>query len=131
MKSTSKEPIPSDSHINRVLLIEDEGEMSLVLSLVFDKESMKIMHVKTLAEAQSFLENKGPDLILLDNRLPDGFGIEFVSYLKGNYPTVKIIMISGLDKASENAALEVDAVTFLAMPFKREMLSRSVSQLLN
>jgi|SRR6185437_2398494 len=131
MKPNSKEPIPSESHINRVLLIEDEGEMSLVLSLVLNKENMQILHAKTLAEAENFLENRGPDLILLDNRLPDGFGLDFVRYLRANYPTVKIIMISGLDKASENAALEMGAVALLARPFKKETLLRSVSQLLN
>src|SRR5580692_11374777 len=105
------------SSAKNILLIEDEGEMCLLLNLILDDKDMTIQHVKTLSDAQAFLEKKQPTLILLDNRLPDGFGFDFINYLKFNYPSIKIIMISGVDLAAGDSALEAGADIFLPKPF--------------
>src|ERR1700733_14649105 len=93
------------SGVKHVLLIEDEGEMCLLLNLLLNSKHLHVMHVKSLAEAGVFLSKKQPDLILLDNRLPDGYGFDFVSYVKANYPMIKIIMMSGVDKSAGDFAL--------------------------
>jgi DNA-binding response OmpR family regulator len=115
----------------KILCIEDEGDMCLLLDLLLNSEEMIIDHVKTLAAAKDFLEKEQPALVLLDNRLPDGFGVDFIAYIKTNYPGIKIIMISGVDAAAQDVALEVGADTFLAKPFTRTQLQESVSHLLN
>ena len=119
------------SHIKNVLLIEDEGEMCLLLNLILDNKDLHVKHVKTLADAAALLKKEQPDLIMLDNRLPDGFGFDFISYLKSNYPAIKIIMISGVDKAAGDSALEMGADMFLSKPFTRAILLQSVNKLLN
>jgi two-component system, OmpR family, response regulator len=67
----------------------------------------------------------------LDNKLPDGLGIDFISYIKENYPSVKIIMISGYAPAAKDVALEKGADLFLEKPFTREQLYSSIKKLLN
>jgi len=114
-----------------ILLIEDEGEMCLLLNLILDDKSLNVEHVKNLSDADAFLQKKQPSLILLDNRLPDGYGIDFIRYLKTNYPSIKIIMISGVDRAAGDFALEAGADIFLPKPFKKTELLQSVNSLLN
>jgi two-component system, OmpR family, response regulator len=114
-----------------ILLVEDEGEMCLLLNLILNDKNLAVEHVKTLSDAGDFLQRKQPSLILLDNRLPDGYGFDFIGYLKTNYPDIKIIMISGIDKAAGDSALEAGADIFLAKPFTRTELLESVSKLLN
>ncbi len=114
-----------------ILLIEDEGEMCLLLNLILDDKDLRIEHVKTLSAADAFLQKKQPSLILLDNRLPDGYGLDFIGYLKTNYPTIKIILISGVDKAAGDCALEAGADVFLPKPFTKATLMQSVHTLLN
>lgn len=121
-----------DRTANRnVLLIEDEGEMCLLLNLILDHEGLNIEHVKTLADADAYLERKLPALILLDNRLPDGFGLDYLSQLKKKYPWIKIIVISGVDAAAGDLALEIGADAFLSKPFTKAELLTSVNALLN
>ena len=60
-------------------------------------EGMAIEHADTIAKAGDFLKQNRPDLILLDNRLPDGQGLDFISTLRKQHPDVKIIVISGID----------------------------------
>jgi two-component system, OmpR family, response regulator len=114
-----------------ILLIEDEGEMCLLLNLILSDEDVRIAHVKSLADADTFLQKKRPALILLDNRLPDGYGFDFIAFLKTNYPAIKIIMISGVDKAAGDFAVEAGADLFLPKPFTKAKLLQSVSTLLN
>ena len=117
--------------MKKILIIEDEGDMCLLLNLLLNQNEMVVDHVHTLSGAKKFLETEQPSLILLDNRLPDGLGIDFLTYLKKNFPEVKIIMISGVDAAVSDVALEIGADTFLRKPFTKKQLHESVQNLLN
>jgi len=122
----------SAADVNRnVLLIEDEGEMCLLLNLILDHANVNIEHVKTLAAADAYLEKKLPALILLDNRLPDGYGLDYIAPLKKNYPWIKIIVMSGVDAAAGDFALEAGADDFLSKPFTKAKLLASVNSLLS
>ena len=122
----------ADRTANRnVLLIEDEGEMCLLLNLILDDEGLIIEHVKTLADADAYLEKRLPALILLDNRLPDGFGLDYLGQLKTKYPWIKVIVISGVDAAAADVALEIGADAFLSKPFTKAKLLASVNSLIN
>jgi two-component system OmpR family response regulator len=131
MTANSNKADQAPSRIKNVLLIEDEGEMCLLLNLILDNKDLQVKHVKTLADAAALLKKEQPDLIMLDNRLPDGFGFYFISYLKSTYPGIKIIMISGIDKAAGDSALEMGADMFLSKPFTKAILLQSVNKLLN
>jgi DNA-binding response OmpR family regulator len=123
---------PDKDVANRnVLLIEDEGEMCLLLNLILDKEGLVVEHVRTLVEADAYLERRLPALILLDNRLPDGFGLDYLVLLKTKFPWIKVIMISGVDAAAADVALETGADDFLSKPFTRAKLMASVNALIN
>jgi DNA-binding NtrC family response regulator len=84
---------PSSCQIKHILIVEDEGEMCLLLNLILNKKELRVRHVKTLSDAAAFLQKKQLEPILLDNRLPDGYGFDFAVYVKANYPAIKIIMI--------------------------------------
>jgi len=124
-------PTSTNQSQHKVLVIEDEGEMCLLLSLILDDQGLVVNHVKTLSAARQFLEKESPALILLDNRLPDGLGVDFIGYIKKSIPDVKIIMISGVDPEAEDAALEIGADYFLAKPFTKQQLHESIKNLLN
>src|SRR6266567_4402096 len=110
----------------KILVIEDEGDMCLLINLLLDGKEMEVDHVQTLSKAKEFLEKHQPSLILLDNRLPDGFGVDFISFLKKHYPAIKIIMITGIDLEAEDAAMEIGADTFLPKPFTKAELHKSI-----
>ena len=131
MPATTNKTTDPGSDNRNVLLIEDEGEMCLLLNLILDHEGLNIEHVKTLAAADAYLEKKLPALILLDNRLPDGLGLDYLGQLKTKYPWIKVIVISGVDAAAADVALEIGADAFLSKPFTKAKLLASVNSLLN
>ena len=114
----------------KILIVEDEGEVCLALNLILNGDNMELDHVKNLLDAEEYLEKEQPSLIILDNKLPDGFGVDFISYLKKKYPSIKIIMMSGFGSVKD-VALANGADMFLEKPFGMQQLSQSVKTLLN
>jgi two-component system OmpR family response regulator len=115
----------------KILVVEDEGDICLLLELLLADRRTTIDHVHTLTDAKVYIEREQPTLVLLDNRLPDGLGIDFISYLKREYPQIKIIMITGVDTSAEDAALATGADRFISKPFTQQQLQESVNRVLN
>jgi len=120
-----------DTPLKKVLIIEDEGEMCLLLNILLEGREMDLDHVKDLKQAREYLSNQKPSVVILDNKLPDGFGVDFISYIRDNYPDTRIIMISGFGAAAKDVALENGADVFMEKPFTRDQLYQSISRLLN
>ena len=119
------------TRLQKVLIIEDEGDMCLLLNIMLDGKEMSVDHVKTLVSAEEYLQKESPNVVILDNKLPDGYGIDFIPFLKNSYPSTKIIMISGYDASAEDAALASGAHIFLEKPFTRDQLFGAIQTLLN
>lgn len=121
----------SGTRTKKVLIIEDEGDMCLLLNIMLNGKEMELEHVKTLQSAEEYLQNSQPAVVILDNKLPDGFGIDFISHIKQNYPAVKIIMISGYDGSAKDVALENGADLFLEKPFTKDQLYQAITSQMN
>jgi len=115
----------------KILIIEDEGEMCLVLNILLSEQDFDLEHVKSLNAADAYLAQNKPSLIILDNKLPDGYGIDYISFLKTNYPSIKIIMITGYDASAKDVAMENGADIFLEKPFTRQQLFDAVKSLID
>jgi two-component system OmpR family response regulator len=119
-----------DKKLNKVLIIEDEGDMCLLLNILLNGKELELDHVKTLSAAGEYLAQEQPSVVILDNKLPDGFGVDFISFIKKNYPSIKIIMISGYGASARDVALENGADVFLEKPFTKDQLYQSIKGLL-
>jgi len=115
----------------KALIIEDESDMCLLLNIMLSDDEVELDHVKNLSAAKEYLEKERPAVVILDNKLPDGYGIDFIGFIKSNYPAVKIIMISGYDASAEDVAIHNGADVFLQKPFTKHQLYQSMLGLLN
>ena len=62
--------------------------------------------VNSLSDAVIALQTDTPSILFLDNHLPDGFGLDFIPYVKKNYPEIKVIMITAHDSAADKASAD-------------------------
>ena len=113
----------------KVLVVEDDGELGLVLDMILSERKFELDYVNNLLSADEYLQKQQPMVIILDNKLPDGFGVDFISYIKKKYPTIKIIMISGFGSARD-VALENGADLFFEKPFSLEEFNEALYSLL-
>jgi DNA-binding response OmpR family regulator len=113
----------------KILVVEDEGEMRLVVDMILSEGKFQLDFVNNLLSADEYLQKQKPTVIILDNKLPDGFGVDFISYIKKKYPTIKIIMISGFGSVRD-VALENGADVFFEKPFSLDEFYEAINQLL-
>ncbi len=120
---------PKTKLAKKLLVVEDEGQIGLVLNMILSERNFDLDYVNSLLSAQEYLEKNKPSVVILDNKLPDGFGVDFISYIKKKYPSVKIIMISGFSTARD-VALENGADLFLEKPFSMDNVNEAIDSVL-
>ena len=114
----------------KMLVVEDQGEMCLILDLILSERKFEPDYVNNLLDADEYLQKNNPSLIFLDNKLPDGYGVDFISYVKKKYPKIKIIMMTGYGTARD-VALENGADFFLEKPFSLDNVNQAIDQVLS
>lgn len=117
----------------RILLVtSDEVLLSLVHKTFADDERIKIEKVTFGCDALILSSKKSPDLLLIDEELPDISGVEVVSSLKRmkELKNIKILCFLKSDKTDNLLKLGVDECIMKDALDKAE-LTRRVNSLLN
>jgi two-component system nitrogen regulation response regulator NtrX len=113
----------------RILVLDDEPNIGSSLRLILEREGYAVTHARTIAEAKPAAERA--DLLLLDVRLPDGSGIEFLRSLREREYFAPAIMISGHGTIAEAvAATRAGAFDFLEKPLGRDKVLLSLKNAL-
>jgi DNA-binding NarL/FixJ family response regulator len=61
-------------------------------------ENAKILEVDSVADLQTAAENNtGADLVLLDLLMPDAQGFSSLALMRGQFPALPVVVVSGLD----------------------------------
>jgi two-component system OmpR family response regulator len=82
------------SSIKSVLIIDDETDFCLLMKNYFSRKNYEVYIYHTLEEGMRNLEKINPDIIFLDNNLPDGLGWEKTDYIRQHFPNTRINLIS-------------------------------------
>jgi two-component system, OmpR family, response regulator len=108
----------NEDKIIRALIIDDDIDTCILLSRILIENRIKSLSVNTLHDAENVFEKVNPALIFLDNNLPDGYGLNFLSYIKEKFPFAQIVMITAhSSEHSRRTAMLKGAEYFLEKPF--------------
>jgi two-component system OmpR family response regulator len=125
--------VNTDSYAKPVeaLIIEDEEDICYLLSGILKKKNLHTSCVNSLFAARKILSEQNPDILFIDNHLPDGFGIDFISVIRQDHPFTKIIMITAHNTSDDKTkALNQGADYFIGKPFSSETIIATVDILL-
>ncbi|WP_026191679.1 MULTISPECIES: response regulator transcription factor [Methylosinus] len=107
----------------KILLVEDEPDMSRLLSSLLKGAGFVVDHATSIREAEEATRQFVYDLNLLDRRLPDGDGAELIPRIRALRPGARVMMLTALDSlTSKVAGLEAGADDYLTKPFQGEEL---------
>jgi DNA-binding NtrC family response regulator len=114
-----------------ILIVEDDKAQRELLAEALRKRGFYVEGAENLVEAKELLEKRDFNVLLLDYKLPDGDGLEFLAYLKKNYPNIPTIMLTAYASV-ENAvsAMKAGAFHYLAKPINLEELNLIVDKAL-
>lgn len=109
-----------------VLIIEDDEDISFLLSHLLSAYNIPSLTAKTLSAAYHILEQSLPTHVFLDKILPDGNGLEFAGYLKDRYPDVGITLSTSYFEDIDESFLKDNTLTLLKKPFTREKVQCAI-----
>ena len=84
----------------KVLIIDDEQDFCENVGSFFKNIGLEVLIAGSLGDGLRLLEQESPDVLFLDNNLPDGEGWQKTSYLLTKYPLLKINLISAFRESS-------------------------------
>ncbi|CAN5438014.1 hypothetical protein BH10PAT3_BH10PAT3_6550 [soil metagenome] len=87
----------------KILIAEDEKALNDAYVMILSRAGHTVKSALDGAEALKITDTYEPDVILLDLRMPDVGGIEFLKLyrLPEKHPKVKVIIFSNLDMQKE------------------------------
>lgn len=109
-----------------ILIVDDVPANLVILSEMIKELGYIPRPVVSVKQAQSAIEKKLPDLILLDVSMPDITGFEYCTMLKADVKTrdIPIVFISALDSVEDKVrGFKLGAVDYIAKPFEKEELT--------
>lgn len=104
------------SEFSKALIIDDDSDLCLMLKTLIKKAIPEVQYAHTLADGKELLNQLKPEVIFLDNNLPDGQGLHILKEIKTSLPGVFVIFISAINLPG-HTALEYGADVFLEKPF--------------
>ncbi len=109
-----------------ILLIEDDLFLREGLAELLGSEGYSVEAVGSLEEAKRALYQKSFSLIVLDNLLPDGTGVDFCDFLRAGGNDTPVLFLTACDDELQIVrGLDSGADDYVTKPFRlRELLSR-------
>jgi DNA-binding response OmpR family regulator len=115
--------------VKKILIIDDETDLCLLLKSYLTQRKHEVSVANSLGEGMSKAVEMNPDVVFLDNNLPDGQGWEKTGWLQEHFPTLHIILMSAFKSAPANAVNQL-RVHILEKPVSFSMLDKTL-QLVN
>ena len=86
----------------KILIIDDEPDLCLLMKSYFIKKDYEVVTASTLQDGLTQMKAFTPDILFLDNNLPDGIGWSKVeSFLHVN-PALRLFLMSGFPPTFPN-----------------------------
>ena len=104
----------------RILLVEDEATISVALGRLLDRWGFDTLAARTVAEARALLGEVTVDVVVIDFRLPDVRGDDFLVWLQREYPDLatRTMFITGDYGDQALDAIEATGRPYLLKPFE-------------
>jgi two-component system response regulator AtoC len=114
----------------RILIVEDELIFARAVSRRLEREGYVCQGVGSLRDALSELAKQIPDLILLDMRLPDGSGLDFLQQIRELFdPAIPVIVMTAYGEVEDAVtAMKLSALDYLKKPFDLDELLLAVDK---
>jgi DNA-binding response OmpR family regulator len=117
--------------VNRILVVEDEPSLRIVLEDLLKGNGYIAQSVDTGREAKHQINHKAFDLVIMDVILPDTDGFEVCKYVRQQGVSTPVLMLTARDGTSDKVrGLRIGADDYLTKPFNPEELLARIEALL-
>jgi two-component system response regulator AtoC len=111
----------ADQRSARVLVVDDDPAVGMVLAALLDQAGIACRHVLDANSALAALREQPVDVVVTDLRMPGASGLDLLEEIVERWPEVPVILLTAharIEVAVE--AMKKGAADFLCKPFDRE-----------
>jgi len=117
--------------MKKILVIEDDPDILEIMRDVLSTEGYEVITYPDKNSIKGIIINR-PDLVILDNKLRDGFGHELCREMKNNHFTRRIpVVLTSAYADLKQLSADCGADVFLSKPFDLSDLLALVKQYVN
>jgi signal transduction histidine kinase len=112
-----------------ILIVDDDLHVRQVLADILELKGYETLAAKDGAEALALLQGSDVDLALIDLGLPDISGLDVLSQIKVDYPSIAAIILTG--NATLESAMEATnrgAFSYLQKPYQIDQLMLQIKR---
>jgi DNA-binding NtrC family response regulator len=116
----------------RILVADDEPGIRTGLRRILNARGFDVLEAGTCAEAEQVFAETAPDLALIDQKLPDGLGIDLLLRLRERAPGVPLVVLTAYGSIELAVqAIKSGAEQFLTKPVDAATILGLVERLLD
>jgi len=123
------EPVEAIPPRPRILLVDDNDDMLVILSLVLEDQGFEVAVAANVNDALKLIASERFDVLLSDLQMPDaGDGLTVVSAMRHSNPKAVTFILSGypqMDNAAKAILLQMDEV--LTKPISPDLLVKAIN----
>jgi len=83
----------------KVLILDDDQDICTLLKMFFEKRHFTVLTANSLIDGLKVIDEAQPDILFMDNILPDGDGWKAAQTIKIKYPDLNINLMSAKDRS--------------------------------
>ena len=122
-------PIPTEHEVTgwRVLLVEDDPEVRLVVAKMLDSTGHAVLEADSSDEAERIVREQDVDIVLTDMVMPGRGGLEVAEALRAIRPSMGVVLMSGYsERLLESSAVPERGFTYIEKPFAPHELTAAL-----
>lgn len=106
----------------KIVIIDDEEDLCQLMRTYLVDLDYDVFLANTLGQGLSLMKEVSPDIVFIDNNLPDGLGWEKTNYLLKEYPLCKINLISAYRNTPPDIYPRPASLKILEKPLRLSVL---------
>jgi DNA-binding NtrC family response regulator len=113
----------------RILIVDDEANLRRILAMLLIEDGHAVFEASGVREAVRLVETSPFDLVITDQKMPDGDGLEVLGASRDADPTLPVVVLTAF--ASVESAVEAmrrGAFDFITKPFQPEVVRAAVGR---
>lgn len=113
--------------MKQILIVEDDRLLNKTLTFNLSLDGYEIVSAYNVRTAETAMETKQFDMVLLDINLPDGSGYDLCKGIREEFPDTLVIFLTANDQEQDQVkGYESGAVDYITKPFSIAALQHKI-----
>lgn len=119
----------ADDKRPRILLVDDEDRFRLSLQKQLEVRGYDVIEVNSGKDAIKLVRHEEPEVVVLDQKMPEMDGLQTLKEIKKVRPEVQVIMLTGFgDHRSARITGKFDAFRYMQKPCQIDELVKNIEE---